>query len=203
MVNISIGIDPGVNGAVVIIVDNKIMEALVVPKDKNGKVDYKALDYQWKRLIKTYDLLNRENNVHVAIEDIHAYPGSAAEGTFNFGGITKVLNFILITNQLSYTPVTPRDWQKQMWQGVPEIRKSLNKQQLKKNQEAEEKEKLTGKKQNRARPAIDTKAMSLVAAKRLFPNLNLRDPNAPKSKKEHDGIVDALLIAEYCRRNFL
>lgn len=45
---------------------------------------------------------------------------------------------------------------------------------------------------------LKPKAKSLIAAERLFPGQDLRATE--KSKKPHEGIVDALLIAEYGRR---
>lgn len=44
----------------------------------------------------------------------------------------------------------------------------------------------------------DTKARSIVAAQRLFPAANLLA--TPRSRKPHDGMADALLLAEYGRR---
>lgn len=43
----------------------------------------------------------------------------------------------------------------------------------------------------------DTKATALVVAKKLFPKGNLI---FPKGKKEHDGLVDALLLSEYLKK---
>ncbi len=44
----------------------------------------------------------------------------------------------------------------------------------------------------------NTKNTSLLAAKRLFPHETFLA--TPRSSVAHDGIVDAILIAEYCRR---
>jgi hypothetical protein len=44
------------------------------------------------------------------------------------------------------------------------------------------------------------KERSLIAAKRLFPNETFLP--TPRCKKAHDGMIDALLMAEYARRNF-
>lgn len=46
----------------------------------------------------------------------------------------------------------------------------------------------------------DTKKTSLIAAKRLFPDQDFLA--SERSRKPHDGIVDAMLIGEYCRRKF-
>lgn len=42
------------------------------------------------------------------------------------------------------------------------------------------------------------KNTSVDVAKRLFPDVDLR--RTPKCSKPHDGIAEALLMAEYCRR---
>lgn len=42
----------------------------------------------------------------------------------------------------------------------------------------------------------DTKARALLAVKELFPGLELIQP---RCRKPHEGIIDALLIAEYWR----
>lgn len=43
------------------------------------------------------------------------------------------------------------------------------------------------------------KNLSIDVAKRLFPNVNLKA--TPKSKKDHDGMAEALLMAEYGKRH--
>lgn len=47
-------------------------------------------------------------------------------------------------------------------------------------------------------PGDDTKQRSILIAQRLFPNVSLR--HSQRAMKPHDGIADALLIAEYGRR---
>jgi hypothetical protein len=47
---------------------------------------------------------------------------------------------------------------------------------------------------------FDTKAAALAVAKRLWPEEKFFA--TPRCKKAHDGIVDALLIAEHTRRQF-
>lgn len=44
------------------------------------------------------------------------------------------------------------------------------------------------------------KERSKSVVSRLFPDVNLKNPDNPKSRILHEGIVDALLIAEYGRR---
>lgn len=92
----------------------------------------------------------------------------------NFEWVLGILEGMLAGMGFAYTKVIPKERQKVMWQGVSPVYKS-------------------GK-------SVDTKATSLLAAKRLFPNEDLR--KSERASKPHDGIVDALLMAEYCRRKF-
>lgn len=45
--------------------------------------------------------------------------------------------------------------------------------------------------------SLDTKARGFLVCQRLFPDVNLIQP---RCRKQHDGVSDALLMAEYCRR---
>ena len=47
-------------------------------------------------------------------------------------------------------------------------------------------------------PLDDTKRKSIIAAQRLFPEVSLL--RTPRCSVPHDGIADALLLAEYARR---
>jgi len=111
------------------------------------------------------------------IEDVHAIFGSSAGATFSFGYICGSIHTLIACCQIPLTKVQPKAWQKVIYQGIPEIRKPSK---------------------NGKKGRLDTKAMSAVAAKRLFPTADLRKNE--KCKVVHDGIVDALLIAEYARR---
>ena len=113
--------------------------------------------------------------MHCVIEDVHALFGASAKSTFNFGWIVGALEAILVSNGIPYNKVSPKDWQKEMWQGIPKITKQ-------------------------GKNSTDTKAMSLLAAKRLFPNEDLRATE--RSVKPCHDKIDALLLAEYCRRKF-
>lgn len=53
------------------------------------------------------------------------------------------------------------------------------------------------------KPKINPKVKALAAANRLFPGIDLRNPESTRATVPHSGIVDALLIAEYGRRKCL
>ena len=167
---IRIGIDPGKNGYICIYAEiddvGGVFEYYPIPLI-GKEVDINTLcQYLYADGAKV--------DIHFCIEDVHAIFGSSAKATFNFGYIVGVLEALLVAHHISYTKVTPKEWQKEMWQGIP-LQKKPN-------------------------GRTDTKAMSLLAAKRLFPNEDMRDTE--RCTTSHDGKVDALLICEYCKRKF-
>lgn len=164
------GIDPGVNGALCLLSkDGDIIFRKSFPLLKNKKLDV----FELKKMLTEFIPLCS----HVCLEDVHAIFGSSAGATFNFGWCVGLFEGMLSSCNVPYTLVSPKDWQKEMWQGIDVIKNPSK----------------TGKKM-----VNDTKATSLVAARRLFPNETFL--NTEKCSKPHDGIVDAVLMAEYCRR---
>ena len=134
------------------------------------------------KIIDTHQLnefLVKWKDAHFVIEDVHSIFGVSSKATFSFGFVCGIIEGLLVANNISFTRVQPKVWQKECWQGVP----------------LQQKPSSTGKTM-----VTDTKAMSLIAAKRLFPEIDFRDN--PRCKNPHDGKVDATLIAEYCRRKF-
>jgi hypothetical protein len=167
-----VGIDPGDKGFFTLIYPTGI-QYYQIPLIKK-KVDYTELAKIVEDLFWTYG-----DNIHVVLEDVHAIFGAAAKSTFNFGHIAGFLEGLVNAYKMPYTKVAPKKWQKEMFEGIP----------------VQQKPSSTGKTM-----VNDTKAMALMAAKRLFPKENLLA--TARSSKPHDGKVDSLLMAEYCRRNF-
>jgi hypothetical protein len=162
-----IGIDPGANGAITCIDETGKVESIkVMPKissDFDGN--------QFNKILENYD--STQDIKCVYIEDVHAIFGSAAKATFTFGKICGIIEGIIIAHHLPYIYVQPKAWQKEMFQGVKEVRNPKTKR-------------------------IDTKAMSELACKRLFPDVKFTATD--RCTKTHDGMTDATLIAEYGRR---
>lgn len=169
-----IGVDPGKSGAIVIINPSGDVSCSVTP------VIGKEIDWS------VFADLLRQEDCHVFLEHVHAIYGSSANSTFVFGGCFEGAKAIIAALRLPFTLVQPKAWQKVMYQGVPEMRKPPV--QIK-----------TGKRMGQFNKGkLDTKKMSLVAVKRLFPHVSLF--RTPRCTTEHNGIVDALLLAEYGRR---
>lgn len=111
------------------------------------------------------------------IEDVHSVFNSSAKSNFQFGRALGIIEGIFAGLGIKFIKIQPKVWQKQMFSGI-EIIKKLDK----------------------GKEKTDTKAMALQAVKKLYPDVNLLP--TPRCKKPSDGIVDAILIAEYARLNF-
>lgn len=173
MAKVRIGIDVGKDGGIAVFVDDQLINYGVTP-NIGTQIDLKHIS----------TILNRycpiEDDYHVVIEDVHALFGSSAKATFNFGWSLGILEGIVTALSIPYTKVAPKEWQKELWRGVTTIYKPS--------------------KGESKRKSVDTKATSLLSAQRLFPLIDFR--KSDRAKKPHDGIVDAILLAEYCRRKF-
>lgn len=176
---ISIGIDIGSDGAYAIFIDNKLQYGKIpnVAKEPDMK---QMLDIIFEAIATAEDQVN----IHAVIEDLHSVFGSSAKSNFGFGVNNGLVIAMLQISQIAYTKVSPKKWQKVMWEGIRPI------------------EIPTGKKDKKGNPKykIDTKATSLIAAKRLFPKETFLASD--RSTVPHNGIIDACLLAEFCRRHF-
>lgn len=167
-----IGIDPGKSSFITTISSKG--EVIFDQVPMIGKeIDVKALSGIFKEISFGYDEIN------CTIEDVHAIFGAGASSTFEFGRITGLLEALLVANDIPFVKTQPKSWQKEMWEGIPNQKKASS----------------TGRTQ-----VNDTKLMSLMAAQRLFPNIDLRATE--RCKKPDHNKVDSLLIAEFCKRKF-
>jgi len=99
------GIDPGSNGALVII-DKDVVECHTFVK-VGGKLSYDETVRQVVQLLKTADF--------AFIEEVHGIKGSASKATFAFGYTCGALRAAIIMANTPYEMVTPQTWQKQVW----------------------------------------------------------------------------------------
>jgi hypothetical protein len=172
-----IAVDPGKNGAVAIMTEQSTF-AYPLPLVSN------ELDiFRFKDILVSVRL--GINTMQIILEDVHAIFGASAKSTFNFGYICGQINTICCETGCPVLLVQPKVWQKEIWieediVGIPTKRKY--------------------KKSGLPIFKTDTKKTSFNAVKRIFPLINI--PTTPKSKVPHDGIVDALLLAEFGRRKY-
>jgi hypothetical protein len=149
-----------------------------------GKSGGIAIIYDNKLILHTIPLIGKQVDLHtmfriikhyvsvdhiVAMEDVTSLQGVGAKQNFNFGENKGQIEGLLVGMSASYQKVAPKAWQKVIWEGVP-IQKKAN-------------------------GSNDTKATSLLSARRLFPNETFLA--TPRSSVPHDGLIDAALIAKY------
>lgn len=166
-----VGIDPGKNGGIVAITTNgMVIQKTPTPLLGDG-LDVLAIQHLFTSLIGVYTPV-------VILEDVHSIFGSSASSNFTFGYVCGAIEAIVLCQRMKLIKVQPKKWQAEIWQNSDKVYKA--------------------KKPDQKNPSIDTKATSLSAVSRLFPNVDLR--KTERSKIAADGIVDALLLAEYGRR---
>ena len=171
-----IGIDPGVAGFITVMFPD-------------GKIEFASIDehddLDLHRVLMA--IKQRSFRVTAVLEDVHAIFGSSAKSTFAFGEIKGILKGLLIANEIPYTLVQPKTWQGEIWNNQDMI---VSYKTIKKSDGTEQKRKV-----------VDTKSTSINAARRLFPNIDLRKNE--RCRKIDDNKVDSLLMAEYARRKNL
>lgn len=165
-----IGIDPGSSGAIAVL-DGGSVQTFVYPKI-GTKTD-------WREYSKLFGYI--QGCRMAGLEQVHAINGSSAKATFTFGGYFYSALCLLHANDIPHMLIQPKVWQKEIYSEYDKVYKP-----------------------GKSRKTLDTKKTSLMACKRLFPGENLfyggNEKDTGRRSKEHEGIVDALLIAEYVRR---
>ncbi len=168
-----LGVDVGKNGGFAYFNENGGIENLVVMPKIGKEYDYNSIRACFNLPIK-----------HIVIEDVHALFGVGAGTTFALGLGKGFLIAMAVAFEIPYSLVQPKVWQKEMWDSTAIVKKPT-KRKLKNGSFAKK---------------TDTKKTSLIAAKRLFPKETFLATK--RSSVPHDGLVDAALMGEYCRRMY-
>jgi len=163
MAKIYMGIDIGLSGAIAIIEDGEITGSKM-------PVLGKGIDPQ-----TIIAAMQHEKPDHVIFEKLGVIFGTSKATAFSMGYQSGVIEAACISLKIPYTIVPAKQWQKDMYVGVQEAKKSNGKR--------------------------DTKAMALIACKRIFPDIDLTLTS--RANKPHDGYIDAILMAEWGKRNNL
>lgn len=161
-----VSIDPGANGGIAVFDDGELTSLHTIPRVKD-KIDYNALAFTIINLI-TEEFCNTT----VVLEEVHSVFGSSAKSNFSFGHINGVILGLIVSTGRPYVLVQPKEWQKVVWTNQDKVYKP-----------------------GKAKKTTDTKATSLLAAKRLFPKTDFRATS--RSTTSHDGLIDAALIGKW------
>lgn len=163
------GIDPGISAGAISLIQNDFIRSWVLPKAKEGGLNLDELCEIISEIETNYKPI-------WLIEDIHSIFGSSAKSMFNMAKGVGHLEGILNCSVENWRRIQPKEWQKKVWILSDIVFKDPNAKRLVK----------------------DTKATSLNAVERLFPNEELiygvNEVRGRRTKK-HEGIIDSLLIA--------
>lgn len=163
---ISVGIDPGLDGAVAKIVFDSLgnwwegnVEFYSVPVITKTKGKSKRLydEQGMGRLIR--DLKHVAGDVFTTLEKAQPMPKQGVSSTFSIGEGFGLWKGLLVGCEISHQIIHPRTWQKSVCKDVPG----------------------------------DTKTKAILTAQRYFPKVDLRATE--RSKKPHTGRADALCMA--------
>jgi len=169
-----IAIDPGSKGFVTI-------------RHENGRYEFIPLDgCDIHALALRLSTLHDTRDTFAIMEEVHAIFGSSAKATFSFGEINGLLKGLLIATGIPYQLVQPKQWQKEIWTNQDLVI---------------DYKKVTVKGVEQTRKEVNTKQTSFNAAKRLFPDIDLR--RSERCRNLDDNKCDSLLICEYARRKNL
>jgi len=169
-----IGVDPGKDGGIVGINDaGDIMFKTVMPTIGASR------EYD-KQEIKRFFSYFPKAQTHIGIEKPGIIFGIGKSSMASLSHCVGLLEGIVTGLGIAHTMVAPKEWQKDMWTNVKKVVK----------------EKTTN---GKTRKTTDTKATSELAAINLYPEEDFR--KSERAKNRHDGIVDAVLVANYCRKN--
>ena len=108
-----IGIDPGINGAICLFKDGKIVDVFEMPKMAVGKknksqVNASQIFNEIQKAIEGED----KTKVIAVIEQVSAMPGQGVTSMFNFGQSFGILKGICSAMQLPMYFVRPAKWKK-------------------------------------------------------------------------------------------
>lgn len=174
-----IGVDPGVKGFLTIHF-NGVKEFIEMPK--TGKNKDKLDTQELVKICIRLSIRFSDMEVIVGFEDVHALFGSSAKATFTFGhtvGQQYAALSILTLKSGRIELITPKKWQSLMWRGIEIVKVPSS----------------TGK-----TFVNDTKATSLNAAKKLWPEEDWRRNS--RCKVDDDNKVDSALVCEYLIKKF-
>ena len=106
-----IGIDPGLNGAIAVLQNNKVIEIHDIPVMTDGKKNKRQLNSaQLVKLLK--DNFQDETDTVVIVEQVNARPGQGVTSMFNFGQTFGAIKGICAALNLPIFFVRPAKWKK-------------------------------------------------------------------------------------------
>ena len=106
-----IGIDPGIQGALAILDNEKVIDIVDLPVMSEGKKNKKQLNGAYLSDYLKKHILNIENTV-VVVEQVNAMPGQGVTSMFNFGQTFGAIKGVCAALKLPIFFVRPSKWKK-------------------------------------------------------------------------------------------
>ena len=106
-----IGRDPGIQGALAILDNEKVIDIVDLPVMSEGKKNKKQLNGAYLSDYLKKHILNIENTV-VVVEQVNAMPGQGVTSMFNFGQTFGVIKGICAALKIPIYFVRPSKWKK-------------------------------------------------------------------------------------------
>lgn len=114
MTTCTIGIDPGLGGAIAILPDGVVIDtpAVIVANGKTRRHVY--LPGEMARIVREYS----GDGCHAYLEAVHSMPGQGVRSMFSMGHGFGLWEGILAALGVPYTLVTPQRWKREMMGSV-------------------------------------------------------------------------------------
>lgn len=172
MSKLIIGIDPGLDGGLVKIEDNCILSSHIMPTFEVVTTTSKGKSRKIRYIDtdKVLDIFKGCSGAIVYIEKLKAIHKIDSNSNFRLGEAYGSIKGIVRALGLETVLISPIEWQKLIIKDDDKVYELVN-----------------GKNKN------NTKKSALNAASRIFPGISFLATK--RSKKAHDGMVDAALIA--------
>ena len=109
---ITIGIDPGLSGAIAILSNKEVLSIIDMPTMSEGKKNKKQINSaQLVNILKKY-LNQDQKEISVVVEQVNAMPGQGVTSMFNFGQTFGAIKGVCAALQLPIFFVRPSKWKK-------------------------------------------------------------------------------------------
>ena len=106
-----IGIDPGLNGAIAILEDKKVLGIFDMPVMAEGKKNKRQLNSaQLVNILK--ENIQKNEEINIVVEQVNAMPGQGVTSMFNFGQTFGAIKGVCAALSLPIFFVRPSKWKK-------------------------------------------------------------------------------------------
>ena len=108
---IVVGIDPGLNGAIAVLQDKKVLSITDMPVMADGKKNKRQLNNaQLAEILRKNS--SEGDEISIVVEQVNAMPGQGVTSMFNFGQTFGAIKGVCAALQLPIFFVRPSKWKK-------------------------------------------------------------------------------------------